>query len=339
MTYDACEDHFGVTLSHPIVYTMSPLLSKGVLLLASWFGQAYSKPHHSCSPWTNPIADGWYADPDIIKFGDTYWVYATVSTLFPDQTYFDAYSSKDLVNWELHPRVFDADVGATWAKDSFWAPCTIERDGKYYFYYTANNPVSNETTSGMGVAVADSPGGPFIDVIDEPILRHEVNGGNPMDQQVFIDDDGQYYLVWGGTNASIAPLNSDMTTIDSWPDGSGPIEITPEGFVEGAFILKREGIYYLMWSEGGYGTPDYRAAYGMSESLTEPFERLGLMLSKDETVADGPGHHSAFRDGDGKYYVAYHRRIIGDDTPDNRVIAIDRLWFNEDGTIRPVVMT
>lgn len=314
------------------------LLALGLLIDPS-VAQSSPKSCQPHSPWTNPIADGWYADPDGLKFGDTYWVYATLSISFDDQSWFDAFSSKDLVHWEHHARVFEAEGGSAWAKNAFWAPCTIERNGKYYFYYTANNPVSNETISGVGVATADTPAGPFKDIVHRPILQDKINGGNPMDQQVFVDDDGEYYLVWGGTNASIARLSEDMVTLDQWPDGREAVEITPEGYVEGAFMLKRRGMYYFMWSEGGYGTSDYRVAYGMSESITGPFERLGLVLSKDDTVADGPGHHSVFRDSDGSHYIVYHRRIIGDDVADHRVLAIDRLFFNRDGTIRPVLMT
>lgn len=291
--------------------------------------------------WNNPIVDGWYADPDGVRFGDEYWIYLTVSIAFDDQTWFDAYSSRDLITWtKQEPPTFSAGTSSKWATDSFWAPCTVERDGKYYFYYTANNPVAGEGVTGIGVAVADTPGGPFDDLIDEPMMPNEVNGADAMDQQVFIDDDGSYYFIWGGSAVNMAPLGDDMASIVPWDDGDEVKEITPnEGFGEGSYLMKHDGMYYFMWSEGGYGTPDYRVAYAMSENLTGPFDRIGLMLSKDDVVADGPGHHSIFQDDDGQYYIVYHRRIIGDEVADNRVIALDKMYFNEDGTIRPVVMT
>ncbi|KAI9152022.1 Arabinoxylan arabinofuranohydrolase [Paramyrothecium foliicola] len=294
----------------------------------------------SAKTWTNPIVDGWYADPDGLKFGDTYWVYATVSISFDGQTWFDGFSSPDLVQWTKHSRVFNAET-STWATNALWAPCTVERNGTYYFYYTANNPSNTDVEpSGIGVASAATPGGPFTDLTDSPIVADQVNEANPMDQQVFVDDDNRYYLIWGGGRANIAPLADDMVSLANWEDGSGPKDITPnEGFVEGSFMLKRHGTYYFMWSEGGYGTPDYRVAYAMSPSITGPFTRIGLIVSKDDVVADGPGHHSVFQDDDGEYYVVYHRRIIGDQVADNRVIAIDRFIFNEDGTIQPVTMT
>jgi beta-xylosidase len=324
-------------------------LSRGLpqLLLAASIGGAFGRPtspasvaqERSLTAATNPIADGWYADPDSANFNGTFWVYATVSIAFEDQTWFDAFSSEDLVTWTKHPDVFTA-ANSQWAQDSFWAPCIVERNGKYYFYYTANNPVANEGTVGIGAAVADTPAGPFVDLIDHPVVGDHVNGADPMDQQVFVDDDGQMYLIWGGSGVLVAPLKEDMVTLGAWPDNStAPIEITPnEGFGEGSYMLKHNGIYYFMWSEGGYGTPDYRVAYAMSDSLKGPFNRIGLILSKDGVVADGPGHHSIFKDGD-QYYIAYHRRILGDDVADHRVLAVDKFFFNEDGTIRPVVMT
>lgn len=263
-----------------------------------------------------------------------------MSITFDDQAWFDAFESKDLVTWTKREKVFTAGESSVWATDSFWAPCTVEKDGKFYFYYTANNPVANNGTNGIGVAVADTPGGPFIDLVDYPIVDSHINDADPMDQQVFFDDDGRIYLIWGGSRVNIAPLNDDMMTVENWEDGSGAKDISPnEGFGEGSYMLKHDGTYYFMWSEGGYGTPDYRVAYAKSDSITGPFDRIGLILSKDETVADGPGHHSIIQDDDGQYYIVYHRRIIGDDVADNRVLAVDKLFFNEDSSIEPVIMT
>ncbi|KAI1262472.1 Arabinanase/levansucrase/invertase [Xylariaceae sp. FL1019] len=296
----------------------------------------------------NPIDPGgwWYADPDAIKVGDTYWIYATLSIAFEDQKSFDAFSSPDLKTWTRHEGVYQASQ-STWVEDSLWAPCVVKglEDDKYYMYITANNPVADEGVVGISVAVADSPAGPFLDVGDGPIVGDHVNGADPMDQQVFRDDDGSQYLIWGGSAVNILPLESDMTTLGVWETGSTEaLNITPdEGFGEGSYMLKRNGVYYFMWSEGGYGTPDYRVAYAMSENLTGPFNRVGLVLSKEGSdVADGPGHHSVIRedvDGEEVYWIVYHRRYIGDTVADDRVLAVDRLYFNEDGTIKPVVMT
>ena len=160
-----------------------------------------------------------------------------------------------------------------------------------------------------------------------------------MDPQVFTDDDGTYYLIWGGTRAFIAPLATNMASLELSGDFPEPKDITPdEGFTEGPFMLRHNGLYYFMWSEGGYGTPDYRVAYAISRSLFGPFHRMGLVLHKDD-VADGPGHHSLFRDDSGRFYVVYHRRIIGDEVADHRVIAVDRMHFACNGTIKVIQMT
>ncbi|KAJ1332051.1 arabinoxylan arabinofuranohydrolase [Microdochium nivale] len=297
----------------------------------------------------NPIEPGWYADPDVIRAADgTYWIYATLSIAFDDQTTFDAFSAPSLSGpWTKHAAVFDttqAGNSSQWANRWLWAPCVVLRDGRYWFYYTANNPIEFEGTAGIGVASADSPAGPFVDVLDHPLVGRRYSGANAMDQQAFRDpDNGRWYLIWGGSFARIAPLGDDMASIVAWPDTNDtePRDITPsEGYGEGAYVMKRDGWYYLMWSEGPYGTPEYRVAYAMSESLLGPFNRIGVILDKgDSSVADGPGHHSVVQDGEGGYYVVYHRRIVGDDVADHRVLAVDRLVFAEDGTIEPVVMT
>ena len=303
----------------------------------------------SANNGTNPIDPGWYADPDAVRFGDAYWVYATISVAFGEQGAFDAFSAASPGSgaWTAHRGVFTAAPSSTsWARHSFWAPCAVERHGRYYLYYTANNPVeAAEPHSGIGVAVADHPAGPFVDLVDGPIVGDRIAGANPMDQMVFDDDDGQTYLIWGGSRALIVPLGDDMMTVGSWDDGvggeqPGPRDITPnEGYGEGPYMLKRDGRYYFMWSEGGYGTPDYRVAYAVADAVTGPFERVGVILENDGKVADGPGHHSIVRDEEGEYWIVYHRRIIGDGVADHRVIAVDRFVFNDDGSIRPVVMT
>ncbi|KAH7030638.1 family 43 glycoside hydrolase [Microdochium trichocladiopsis] len=328
-----------------------------LLLFLDLTASAFSLPNSHNAPHApfprqedlgpNPIDPGWYADPDAIKTSNgTYFIYATLSIAFDSQTTFDAFSASSLAGpWTKHPAVFDpvAGGGSAWANRWLWAPCTVERDGKFWFYYTANDPIDYEDTAGIGVAVSDSPAGPFVDAIDRPLIGKRYGGANAMDQQAFRDPgDGKWYLIWGGSFTRIVPLGDDMASIAPWDDDGStePRDITPnEGFGEGSYMLKRGGWYYLMWSEGGYGTPDYRVAYARSESLLGPFVRIGLILDKgDSSVADGPGHHSIIKEGEDEYYIVYHRRILGDTVADHRVLAVDRLVFDEDGWIEPVVM-
>ena len=137
----------------------------------------------------NPIFDGWYADPEGVIFGDTYWIYPTYSAPYDEQMFFDAFSSTDLVTWTKHPRVLDAK-SVKWAERAMWAPSVIDKDGKYYLFFGANDIQNDEALGGIGVAVADRPEGPFKDYLGKPLIDKFHNGAQPIDQFVFRDDDG-----------------------------------------------------------------------------------------------------------------------------------------------------
>jgi beta-xylosidase len=124
------------------------------------------------------------------------------------QTFFDAFSSPDLVHWTKHPRVLDTD-GVDWAHRALWAPSILEKDGRYYLFFSANDlqrpggPLwdsedSKNHTGGIGVAVADSPEGPYRDHLGAPLIGGFHNDAQPIDQFVFRDDDGTHYLFYGG---------------------------------------------------------------------------------------------------------------------------------------------
>ena len=117
-------------------------------------------------------------------------------------------------------------------------------------------------------------------------------------------------------------------------------EVTPEGYVEGPFMFKKNGKYYFMWSEGGWTGPDYSVAYAIADSPFGPFERLGKILQQDPEVATGAGHHSVIQvPGTEEYYIVYHRRPLGDKEGNHRVTCIDRMTFDEQGHINPVKIT
>jgi beta-xylosidase len=117
-------------------------------------------------------------------------------------------------------------------------------------------------------------------------------------------------------------------------------EVTPERYVEGPFMMKRQGRYYFMWSEGGWGGPDYCVAYAISDSPFGPFRRIGRILEQDPAVATGAGHHSVIKvPGADEYYIVYHRRPLGDTGRAHRVACIDRLELAAQGFIKPVKMT
>lgn len=126
---------------------------------------------------TNPVFDGWYADPEGVVFGDKYWIYPTYSAPFEQQLYMDAFSSPDLVHWRKHPKVLSVE-NISWLRNALWAPAVIEANGKYYFYFGANNIYHESEVGGIGVAVADRPEGPFKDALGKPLIGKIVNGAN-----------------------------------------------------------------------------------------------------------------------------------------------------------------
>lgn len=277
---------------------------------------------------TNPVFDGWYADPEGVVFGDKYWIYPTYSAPFEQQLYMDAFSSPDLVHWRKHPKVLSVE-NISWLRNALWAPAVIEANGKYYFYFGANNIYHESEVGGIGVAVADRPEGPFKDALGKPLIGKIVNGAQPIDQFVFKDDDGQYYMYYGGWgHCNMVKMGSDLISIVPFEDGTTYKEVTPENYIEGPFMLKHNGKYYFMWSEGDWTGPDYCVAYAIADSPFGPFKRVGKILEQDTKIANGAGHHSIIK-GPGKdeWYIVYHRRPLGETDGNYRITCIDRMYF------------
>jgi beta-xylosidase len=288
----------------------------------------------------NPILPGWYADPEAHVFENQYWIYPTYSAPYDEQTFLDAFSSPDLITWTKHPRVLDT-ARIPWARRAVWAPSIVRKDGWYYLFFGANDIQSDEEPGGIGVARSRQPEGPFEDHLGKPLIDRFHNGAQPIDQFVFRDADGAYYIVYGGwRRCNIAKLNDDFTGFVPFADGTTFREITPSGYVEGAFMLLRDGKYYFMWSEGGWTGPNYAVAYAMGDSPFGPFERLGRILEQDPSVATGAGHHSIVTSPrSGTSYIVYHRRPLDRTDRNHRVVSIEELRFDERGRIVPVVLT
>ncbi|HEX2969491.1 MAG TPA: glycoside hydrolase family 43 protein [Bacteroidales bacterium] len=288
----------------------------------------------------NPVFPGWYADPEGTVYGKKYWIYPTYSAPYKDQVFLDAFSSKDLTNWEKHSGILDtSDV--KWAKKAMWAPSVIEREGMYFLLFGANDIQSDEEYGGIGVAVADKPGGPYRDYLGKPLIDKFHNDAQPIDQFVFRDKDDKLYLIYGGwRHCNIVRLKDDLSGIIPMDDGTLFREITPDGYVEGPFMFIRNGKYYFMWSEGGWTGPDYSVAYAISNSPFGPFERIGKILQQDPAIATGAGHHSVIQvPGKDQYYIVYHRRPLDQKDRNARVTCIDKLEFDENGFIKPVRIT
>lgn len=288
----------------------------------------------------NPLFAGWYADPEGRIFEGKYWIYPTCSAPYEEQTWFDAFSSDDLVHWTKHERILEMG-SISWAWRALWAPSPIERDGKYYYYFAANDIQSDDEPGGIGVAVADRPEGPYRDALDKPLIDKFVNGAQPIDPHAFLDDDGTAYLYYGGWgHCNVVRLNDDMVSIGSFEDGETYKEVTPELFVEGPCMIKRGGRYYFMWAEGGWGQPDYSVAYAIADSPVGPFERVGKILQQDAAVATSAGHHGVLQvPGTDEWYIVYHRRPLTETDRNHRVLCIDKMTFADNGEIEPVVMT
>ncbi|RSM81022.1 beta-xylosidase [Amycolatopsis sp. WAC 01375] len=277
-----------------------------------------------------PVLPGLNADPNIVAIGDTYYLYPTTDG-FPGWggTTFSTWSSKNLVDWTDHGVALDLGPGVNWADKNAWAPTMAERNGKYYFYFCADAKI--------GVAVGDSPTGPFVDS-GKPLIAKNPGGGQAIDPAVFIDRSGKPYLYWGNGEAYVVPLNDDMVSFDP----AAIQRITGlGGFREGLFMVERNGTYYLSWSIDDTRSEDYRVAYATASGPTGPFTDRGLILAKDTKLGiKGTGHSSMVRvPGKDEWYIAYHRFAIPGGDGTHRETTIDKLTFTRDGRIAPVVPT
>ncbi|WP_210583666.1 family 43 glycosylhydrolase [Streptomyces sp. GESEQ-35] len=278
----------------------------------------------------SPVLPGLNADPNIVRFGDTFYMYPTTDGFEGwSGTQFKAYSSTDLVHWKDHGVILDLGPDVSWADSRAWAPTIAEKDGKYYFYFCAD--------ANIGVAVSDSPTGPFKDALGQPLLKAGQLSGQMIDPAVFTDDDGKSYLYWGNGHAYVAPLNDDMTSIDT----ANVEDMTPSGYNEGTFVIKRKSTYYFMWSENDTRDENYRVAYATGPSPTGPWTKHGVILEKDLSLGiKGPGHHSVVQvPNSDDWYIAYHRFAIPGGDGTHRETTVDRLEFDADGLIKKVVPT
>lgn len=288
----------------------------------------------------NPVFEGWYADPEAVVYNGEYWIFPTYSAPYGEQLHMDAFSSQDLVNWTKHPKVLSVE-NISWLRYALWAPAVIQANKKYYLFFGANDIKTNDELGGIGVSVADRPEGPYKDALGKPLIGQIINGAQPIDQFVFKDDDGQHYMYYGGwRHCNMVKMAPDLLSIVPFDDGTTYKEVTPENYVEGPFMLKHNGKYYFMWSEGGWTGPDYCVAYAIADSPFGPFKRIGKILEQEKSIATGAGHHSVIKGaGKDEWYIVYHRRPLGETDGNCRVTCIDRMYFDKDGFIKPVKMT
>lgn len=305
----------------------------------------------------NPILPGFHADPEILHSQKTgrYYIYSTTDGTPGWGGYeFSVFSSPDLVNWTDEGVMFDVKSDQVkWADGNAWAPAIIERKiskkkYKYYFYYSANVPSTGRKA--IGVAVSDNPTGPFVDFGKPIITESPTGGGQQIDVDVFQDPvSGKYFLYWGNGYMAGAELNDDMTSIKE-----ETIKVlTPEGgdlltyaYREAPYVFYRNGIYYFMWSVDDTGSPNYHVAYGTSDSPMGPIKvasPCNVLNGVPRRNIFGTAHNSVLNiPGTDEWRIVYHR--INPDYIDrkknpgiHREVCIDRMTFDADGAIRPVL--
>jgi arabinan endo-1,5-alpha-L-arabinosidase len=310
-------------------------------MMASWPGATRSVAY------TNPVIRWDFADPSVLKARDgSYYAYSTEHLTIERLAYIQVARSKDLVNWELLPDAMPAKPEWASTTRAFWAPGVIEADGGYFMYFSG----IPDGGGGMclGVATSGSPAGPFVPEV-KPLRCGE--GFENIDPMPFDDPKtGKSLLYWGsgGSPIFVRELASDRK---SFAPGSSPKElIYPsafrqyEGLVEGAFMVYRDGYYYLFYSgDNCCVTPtSYAVMVARSRSATGPFEKRDEVTDVwDDSVIlhmnerwEAPGHNSVIRDEAGQDWIVYHaidphdRYNPGTDSP-KRPMLMDPIVYRD----------
>jgi beta-xylosidase len=284
----------------------------------------------------NPIIkDKYTGDPAALVYKDKVYLYAGHDEAPNDFNFYKmnewlVYSSSDMVNWQEHPVPLKV-TDFTWAKSDAWAAQVIERNGKFYWYIT----VEHGTIKGksIGVAVSDSPTGPFKDALGKALITNDMTTQtniewDDIDPTVMIDDDGQAYLFWGNSVCHYTKLKANMTELD------GPIQtISLPNYTEAPWIHKHNNWYYLSYA---YQFPE-KIAYAMSKSINGPWEYKGIL---NELAGNSNTNHQAIIDFKGKSYFIYHNGSIQPNGGSfRRSVCVDRLYYNKDGSMKRVIMT
>ncbi len=339
---------------HPRHGTIIPITRSELKRITDKWG----KPAELGELPNNPVLPGFHADPEIVYSNLTgkYYIYSTTDG-HPGWGgwYYTAYSSNNLKDWTYEGIVLDLKSDqVSWADGNAWAPAIEEKetkDGYRYYLYFSGNP-KNGGGKQIGVAIADSPIGPFTDLGHPMITESPVGRGQQIDVDVFTDPvSGKSYLYWGNGYMAGAELNKDMVSIKK----KTLAVLTPEGgtlqdyaYREAPYVFYRNGLYYFMWSVDDTGSPNYHVAYGTSTSPLGPIKVATdpiVTIQNPEKEIYGPAHNSVIcKPGTDEWYIVYHRinkhyldKSLSPGT--HREVCIDRLEFNADGTIKRVELT
>ncbi|MCM1452532.1 MAG: family 43 glycosylhydrolase [Clostridium sp.] len=336
---------------HPRHGTVIPITAQELRNLTEKYGTP-----EGITVYANPILPGYHADPEILwdPISQKYYIYSTTDGVpHWGGTKYSAFSSPDLKHWTDEGVVLDvASDQVAWADGNLWAPAAERRlignKNKYFLYYSAK-PVGKEAKE-IGVAVADSPVGPFVDLGHSIISSSPTGRGQQIDVDVFVDPiSDKPYVYWGNGYMAGAELKPNMTEVKA-----KTIKVlTPEGgtlkdyaYREAPYVFYRDGLYYFMWSVDDTGSPNYHVAYGTSKSPLGPITVAPdpiVLIQDPEKEIYGPAHNSVVKDPKSDdWYIVYHRinkHHLNDGPGYHRQTCIDRLEFNPDGTIKRVTPT
>jgi arabinoxylan arabinofuranohydrolase len=286
---------------------------------------------------TNPlIMDQFTADPTARVFEGKIYVYPS-HDIKPPPDYkgrpnwfvmedYHVFSSENLTDWRDHG-VIVKQTDVEWVNPtaySMWAPDSVFKDGKYYFYFPA---IAKSGGFKIGVAIADEPYGPF-----KPVAT-PIEGVSGIDPCVFIDKDGNAYLFYSANKILVAKLKPNMLEIEGEP--AVIAHLPTKGLLEGPFVFERNGIYYLTYPH--VENKIERLEYATSTSATGPFKPSGVIL--DESASGCWTVHHSIVEYRGQWYLFYHDKDLSPSFDKNRAIRADKLFFNTDGTIRKVIPT
>lgn len=282
----------------------------------------------------NPIVQTNYtADPGSLAYKDKFYIYAGRDEAASNGKWFKmrewrVYSSSDMVNWTDHgPRLKPLDF--KWSNGDAWASQCVEKNGKFYWYVSASH--KEKGGKAIGVAVSDSPTGPFVDARGSAIITTDMTPGkgdfDDIDPTVFIDDDGQAYLYWGNGKCKYVKLNDDMISF------SGSIQhIDVPKFGEAPWLHKNNGVYYLSYSSSLPSTIEYCT----SSSPTGPWVYQNRILEKVKNCATS---HQAITNFKGKWYLVYHNGTLEGGGEFRRSVCVEEFKLNSDGSIPLITPT
>lgn len=294
----------------------------------------------------NPIfTDTWTADPAPVVVGNRVYVYTGHDDVIDGEkndlpggykiVSWRCYSSDDLYNWISHGDVLRPEQFPNGLAGSAWAAQVAHKNGKFYYYCTFRDTKNGGNS--IGVAVADSPVGPFVPQAKPVVIDSETSGRsgwNDIDPTVLIDDDGTAWLAWGHTNCYLAKLKDNMIEKDG--------EIIPlqmESYIEGPWLYKRKGLYYMIYAgRGGQGGEAIN--YATAEKITGPWTYRGRVAGSSKNSFTS---HPGVVDFKGRTFFFTHNGMLDTDGRKGgsmrRSVCMDEMFFNEDGTIKEVVLT